>query len=240
MKRNKKGQFVKGFPLTEEERNELSQIAKEKGFGKWMLGRKASPETREKLSEIKKGKNNPFYGKHHTEEAIEKNRQAHLGKCGSEAPQWKGGLPKCIDCGKELKSRYAERCPKCYSISHIGYKMPLAIREKLSEMKKGKNGSNWKGGISKENERIRRGIEFRLWREVVFTKDDFTCQKYKTKGCEIHPHHIKNFADYPELRFDVNNGITLSEKAHIEFHKKYGWENNNKEQLLNFLTIAQA
>ena len=27
-----------------------------------------------------KGKNNPFYGKHHTKETIEKNRQAHLGK----------------------------------------------------------------------------------------------------------------------------------------------------------------
>jgi len=26
------------------------------------------------------GKNNPFYGKHHSKESIEKNRQAHLGK----------------------------------------------------------------------------------------------------------------------------------------------------------------
>ena len=80
----------------------------------------------------------------------------------------------------------------------------------------------WKGGISKQNEKMRKGIEFRLWREAVFARDNFTCQKYGIKGGELHPHHIQNFAQYPELRFAIDNGITLSEKAHKEFHKKYG------------------
>lgn len=43
----------------------------------------ASPETRAKLSELRQGENNSFYGKHHTEESKEKNRQAHLGKKAS-------------------------------------------------------------------------------------------------------------------------------------------------------------
>jgi hypothetical protein len=50
-------------------------------------------------------------------------------------------------------------------------------------------------------------------------------------------HHINNFADYPELRFALNNVITLSKKAHEEFHKMYGKQNNTKEQLLEFLKI---
>jgi len=29
----------------------------------------------------------------------------------------------------------------------------------------------------------------------------------------------------------VSNGITFSEKAHKEFHKKYGFKNNTEEQL---------
>ena len=31
------------------------------------------------------------------------------------------------------------------------------------------------------------------------------------------------------------NGITLNDKAHKEFHKKYGNKNNTKEQLEEFL-----
>ena len=41
---------------------------------------------------LKNPKNNPFYGKHHTEECKEINRIKH----------YKGGLPHCIGCGKEL------------------------------------------------------------------------------------------------------------------------------------------
>jgi len=52
---------------------------------------------------------------------------------------------------------------------------------------------------------------------------------------KLEAHHIKNFADNPELRFAVNNGITLSKKAHREFHKIYGTRNNNKKQLDKFL-----
>jgi hypothetical protein len=28
-------------------------------------------------------------------------------------PNWKGGKPKCLDCGKELVNRVAKRCRKC-------------------------------------------------------------------------------------------------------------------------------
>lgn len=33
------------------------------------------------------------------------------------------------------------------------------------------------------------------------------------------------------------NGITLSKKAHKEFHHIYGTKNNTKEQLIEFLNI---
>lgn len=34
-----------------------------------------------------KGEQHPMYGRHHTPEANEKNRQAHLGKCGFKMPE---------------------------------------------------------------------------------------------------------------------------------------------------------
>ena len=38
-----------------------------------------------------------------------------------------------------------------------------------------------------------------------------------------------------QKRTAIENGITLSLKAHREFHKKYGFRNNTKEQLEEFL-----
>jgi len=100
---------------------------------------------------------------------------------------------------------------------------------------RGENCHLWKGGITSENEKIRTSIEYRLWREAVFSRDNWTCLKYGIRGIKIHAHHLQNFSQYPELRFAIDNGITLSEKAHREFHNKYGKRNNTKEQMNEFL-----
>ena len=47
--------------------------------------------------------------------------------------------------------------------------------------------------------------------------------------------NVISLADFPELKFAIDNGITLSKKAHDEFHKLYGKNNNTREQLVEFL-----
>lgn len=98
--------------------------------------------------------------------------------------------------------------------------------------------NTWKGGIMDANLKIRASLEYKLWREAVFARDGFTCQKYGTWGGELRAHHIQNFSKFPELRFTIDNGITMSNKAHKEFHKKYGRYNNTKEQIEEFLKVV--
>lgn len=43
------------------------------------------------------------------------NRPDYSGK---NNPNYKNGWPKCIDCGEEVKNRYAKRCRKCYLEDH--------------------------------------------------------------------------------------------------------------------------
>lgn len=121
--------------------------------------------------------------------------------------------------------------------SNLGKKLPPLSEEhkqKISIGVTGEKNGNYKGGITPENNKIRRSAESRLWKEECLTRDNYTCQKYGTNN-KLGVHHILNFAEYPELRFDVNNGITLSKKAHKEFHRIYGRKNNTREQIEEFI-----
>lgn len=129
---------------------------------------------------------------------------------------------------------FSEKWKENIRKARLGKKPTEETRKKLSEALRGERGSNWKGGITPENKRIRESIEVRLWREAVFARDNWTCQKCKIRGGVLHSHHIQNFAQVPELRTSIGNGITLCDKCHREFHRKYGRKNNTRSQLVEY------
>jgi 5-methylcytosine-specific restriction endonuclease McrA len=66
--------------------------------------------------------------------------------------------------------------------------------------------------------------EYKAWRLSVYKRDNFTCQ-YPNCGrkgfsAKIQAHHIKRWADFPELRFLVSNGITLCKRCHNNIEKQ--------------------
>lgn len=69
-------------------------------------------------------------------------------------------------------------------------------------------------GITPINERIRKSSKYRAWRNKVFERDDYTCQICGKRGGNLHVDHIKPFAIYIELRFDLANGRTLCIPCH--------------------------
>jgi len=162
-----------------------------------------------------------------TPEGLKKIGRALKGRKHSEEAKGKMSLArKGMKLSKETRRKLSE--------AHKGNKRSLSARIKQGLSIKGENHYNWKGGITPENKKIRNSIEFRLWREAVFARDGWTCQKCKKKGGKLHPHHIYNFAQFPDLRFAIDNGITFCDKCHQEFHKIYGFKNNTREQLEEF------
>ena len=61
-------------------------------------------------------------------------------------------------------------------------------------------------------------MEYKAWRTAVFKRDHYTCKACFEEGKRIHAHHIFGWKDHPELRYVVDNGITLCKKCHHEAH----------------------
>ncbi len=102
----------------------------------------------------------------------------------------------------------------------------IETKMKLSEMRKGAKNPAWKDGISPINKRVRRSIEYREWRKMIFERDNYICQICGIRGNKLNVNHIKKFSDYLELRFDINNGITLCKNCHFSLVNKHEeeWE----------------
>ena len=83
----------------------------------------------------------------------------------------------------------------------------------------------WKGGITPIHQQIRISKQYKEWRKKVIERDNFKCVLC---GKEQHGReslivdHIKPFALYPELRFEISNGRSLCKKC----DNKYGFKWN--------------
>lgn len=92
-----------------------------------------------------------------------------------------------------------------------------------AEYHKGENGSNWQGGKVPINQIERRRKEVNEWRKQIFSRDDYTCQychdrNGNGKSIILNAHHIKAWKDYPDERFNIDNGITLCKSCHFYVH----------------------
>lgn len=61
---------------------------------------------------------------------------------------------------------------------------------------------------------IRYSPEMKQWRIAVFEQDNYTCQMCEERGGYLEADHIKPFAYFPELRFELSNGRTLCKSCH--------------------------
>jgi len=144
---------------------------------------------------------------------------------------------------KDLPERKCLNCDKIFRVKAL-WKLEthnFCSRKCRDEYIKGPNHHQWTGGST-----LRQTLYHRKenidWRKTIFERDDYVCQKCGSrngfgKAILLRAHHIKNWKDYPKSRYTISNGITFCKKCHNEFHKTYGYRNNNKKQLIEFLNL---
>lgn len=120
--------------------------------------------------------------------------------------------------------KHTEEHNKNVSLAKKGKKFSEEHKIKLRESRKklfasGYKPHNYKEDrstlcrFSKQGER-RTSIYFN-WRKEVWKRDNFKC-RLLDENCSgrIEAHHILGWSSHPELRYEINNGITLCHAHH--------------------------
>jgi len=124
------------------------------------------------------------------------------------------------ECKKETREKISksnmgkirtEEMKKKNSLAHLG--KPSVLKGSKRPEVSGENHWAWKGGRSKNYKSGYYSFEYKKWRSLCMERDNYECQECGDGGY-LTVHRIKSFAHYPELRFDLSNGVTLCEECH--------------------------
>lgn len=194
------------------------------------MGRKHTEETKAKLRAMRLGSLNPFYGKKHTKEFKDTRSVSYSG----------AGNPF-------YNKKHSEDTKNLLSTTRIGTmagsKNPMFGKSRTPEEKrkisatrintkvaKGSNNPNWRGGISKPRKSEMATTAYKQWRLAVFTRDNYTCQGCGRRGGNLEADHIKPWAYFLELRYELDNGRTLCVSCHRQTFKDIKqWRQNIKK-----------
>jgi 5-methylcytosine-specific restriction endonuclease McrA len=170
---------------------------------------------------------------------------------------WKQKISKKLKGKKlSLETRHKMSIAQKGKKYALGYKHSIETRRKMSESRTGKKHPRWKGGISPIHEQIRHSSQYRDWRQRIFIRDNFTCQKCGATGIYLHVHHIISFVEllnqtkyhlplfnlydgamlYAPL-WNIGNGITLCVGCHNKTKKK---KNMKKQGIQTLETTKEA
>lgn len=76
-------------------------------------------------------------------------------------------------------------------------------------------------------EQYRGRKEYIAWRDAVRERDNYTCQRCGSKE-NVVAHHILGFSEYPFLRNEIENGVTLCHECHKIVHREIIEEENKR------------
>lgn len=131
---------------------------------------------------------------------------------GPNNPAWSGGdrTKTCQHCAREFSQnpsstvatfRKQKFCSKaCGDAGGIRYFGP--------------ENSKWTGSPRRKH----RDSGHARWAKNVISRDLATCQRCGARETELQAHHIKPYHDHPELRLDVDNGLTVCAPCHWQIH----------------------
>lgn len=154
----------------------------------------------------------------------------------------------CCDACSGIK--YKQRCQEKYGVDNsfqldavkeksvksrmlkYGVKYITQQEEWKTQYAYGDKNNFWIDGRNKYT-LDRSTSQTKTWRRKIYMRDEYKCRCCGSTH-RINAHHIYTYHDNQDIAFEIDNGITLCKKCHIEFHKQYGIK-TNYNQLITWL-----
>lgn len=167
------------------------------------------------------GSNNPFFGKKHNPNSFGDRtgeNNSFYGKTHSEQVKAKLSVVRRGQSGTRFGPHSEESKTK---MSNTRVQLGLA---------KGEKNPKWKGGVTSSRKCAMSTTEYKQWRQEVFERDDYTCVLCGVRGGNLEADHIKPWAYYPAIRYELSNGRTLCLPCHrATFKDLKDWEIMSKQ-----------
>lgn len=196
-----------------------------------------SDEQRMKISQAHKGKKKPWSGKYMTEEhrkAISKRMIGNKLCLGRELTEEIKSKIRTSNLGKKHNisaEGMARMKTKNYVVWNKGKSKPKPIKTRqkvgrkigsvpwnkgLAGYRSGEKNPMWKKDRSTLSKKQQRNDSaYAEWRKEVRNRDGWKC-KTPDENCtgKVVAHHIFPWSKYPQLRYEIGNGITLCKFHH--------------------------
>lgn len=219
-----------------------------------LKGRKKPPRTKEHAMKIAQSLRGRKLSQQHRERCAEVLREAHKSEkwlvATREFAKTRIGIPqKPESIIKRTETRMANGgfiVPQ-HVRDIVGYVSRNRIRSieerrKISESLKGRKRDHEigrKAGATRRARRTKpypekrqRDPRYYPWRREVLKRDEFACKTCGLIDKGNHAHHLKGWSEAPELRYEVDNAITLCGSCHARFHHK-----ERRKERTNGLTV---
>lgn len=131
---------------------------------------------------------------------------------------------KCFHADETFRAKRSETTKAAWQKPEVRQNIMEGIRKRSQDpawqnaphFQKGDKHPRYKG--NRRARELASRYEYKAWRKAVLSRDNFTCQHCFVRGGVLVAHHIKQWSQYPDLRFDVNNGLTLCTTCHDKVH----------------------
>jgi len=168
--------------------------------------------------EIAAGTRHPALGMKHTEEFKQMVSLMFRGaKLSAEHRRKIGEASRRNNTARFLHKLTQGQFPEWTRGKQTGpkhYRWPEERRLALAERQRGEKSHLWRGGETPESVLARLSVEYQIWRKAVLARDKETCQDCGHVSRRNHAHHLKALRVYAEMRYDVENGVTLCGRCH--------------------------